>query len=317
MSKKTLAWFALLITTVVWASSLIFGKIVYADGMTPIMFVALRYTIAAPFLIILVRFTRSSSASTEILKSKWKIIFVVGLAGPFLSQILQYIGLSMTTAGETLLLLNLTPVFAVIIAVPLLKERVTSEKLGGLILATLGATIIVIGGNSLDYGFDSVRLIGDGMIIFSTLLFAINGIAGKIAVDSVDAISVTLYSTLFAIPFIWLSAGIVGDLHVLLELSIETWAIMLWVGLVNTALGFTLYYEAMKHIEASIVQIGLSLIAVWGVLMSVFVLGEATSIFQIIGGALTIIGVILVQRVYSTPNQITHPKSPSFDSNKL
>ncbi|MHA1480567.1 MAG: DMT family transporter, partial [Candidatus Thorarchaeota archaeon] len=249
MAKKTLAWLALVITTVVWSSSLIFGKIVYADGMTPIIFVALRYTIAAPFLILLVRFTRSTSASTETLKSKWKILFIAGIAGPFLSQTLQYIGLSMTTAGETLLLLNLTPVFAVMIAVPILKERITSEKLGGLILATLGATMIVIGGNPLDYGSDTIRLLGDGVIILSTILFAINGIAGKIAVDSVDAISVTLYSTLFAIPFIWLSAGIMGDLHVLFELSFETWVIMLWVAIVNTVVGFILYYEAMIHIE--------------------------------------------------------------------
>ena len=89
MAKKTLAWLALIITTVVWASSLIFGKIVYADGMTPIIFVALRYTIAAPFLIVLVRFTRSTSASTETLKSKWKILFIAGVTGPFLSQTLQ------------------------------------------------------------------------------------------------------------------------------------------------------------------------------------------------------------------------------------
>jgi len=306
MAKKTLAWLALVITTVVWSSSLIFGKIVYADGMTPIIFVALRYTIAAPFLVVLVRLTRSTSTSTKTVKSKWKILFIAGIAGPFLSQTLQYIGLSMTTAGETLLLLNLTPVFAVLIAVPILKERITSEKLGGLILATLGATMIVIGGNSLNYGIETVRLLGDGIIILSTILFAVNGIAGKIAVDSVDAISVTLYSTLFAIPFIWLSAGLMGDLHVLLELSFETWIIMLWVAIVNTVVGFILYYEAMKHIEASIVQIGLSLIAVWGVIMAVLVLGESTSIFQILGGALTIVGVILVQRIQNTSNDTSN-----------
>lgn len=305
MSKNTLAWVALVITTVVWASSLIFAKMVYADGMTPIIFVALRYTIASPFLIALVRLTRSSSTSTEVIKSKWKILFIAGITGPFLSQIFQYIGLNLTTAGETLLLLNLTPVFAVIIAVPLLKERITPEKLGGLILATLGATMIIIGGNTIDYGVDTIRLLGDGIIIVSTILFAINGIAGKIAVSSIDAISVTLYSTLFAIPFIWLSAGIMGDLHVLFELSFETWVIMFWVAIVNTVLGFILYYQSMKHIEASVVQIGLSLIAVWGVIMAVSILGESTSIIQILGGALTIVGVILVQRMQNTSNN-TH-----------
>ncbi len=303
MSKKTLAWLAILVTTVVWASSLIFAKIVFAhDGMTPIIFVALRYTIACPFLMVVTRFARKNANPSWNLKHSWKILLIVGLSGPFLSQILQYIGLSMTTAGETLLLLNLSPVFAVIIAAPVLKEHISSEKIIGLFLAVLGATLIVIGGNSIEVGFDTIRLFGDAIIIVSTLLFAINGVTGKIAVKSIDAISVTLYSTLFAVPFIWLSAAILEDLTILFHLSILTWIIMLWVGIVNTALAFSLYYLAMEHIEASNVQIALSLIGVWGVLMAITVLEESPSWFQLIGGLLTILGIVIVQRIRAESN---------------
>ncbi len=303
MSKKTLAWLAIIVTTVIWASSLILAKIVFEhDGMTPIIFVALRYTIASPFLIAVTRFARKHTDSSWNLKHSWKILLIVGLSGPFLSQILQYIGLNMTTAGETLLLLNLSPVFAVIIAAPVLKERISSEKIIGLFFAVLGATLIVIGGNSIEVGFDAIRLFGDAIIIISTLLFAINGVTGKIAVKSIDAISVTLYSTLFAVPFIWLSAAIMEDLTVLFHLSILTWTIMLWVGIVNTALGFSLYYLAMEHIEASNVQIALSLIGVWGILMAVTVLGESPSWFQLIGGLLTILGIVIIQRIKGKSN---------------
>ena len=67
------------------------------------------------------------------------------------------------------------------------------------------------------------------------------------------------------------------------------------VAIVNTVFAFILYYESMKYIEASRVQITLNLIGVWGVLMSVIVLQETVTPFQIIGGFLTMVGVVIAQ----------------------
>ncbi|MHA1958793.1 MAG: DMT family transporter [Candidatus Thorarchaeota archaeon] len=295
MERKNLAWLAIVITTVFWSSSLILAKIVYYE-VTPIIFVALRYTIACPFLVLIVALTRKHTQSSGSVRRVWYLILAAGITGPFLSQMLQYIGLSLTTAGETLLLLNLSPVFAVIMAAPVLKESITSTKVGGLALAMLGVVLIMLGGTSIDAEFNPLRLLGDIIIIVSTFLFAINGIVGKIAVESVDSASLTLYSTLSIIPFLWLTAATTEDITIIPQLSLASWMIILWVAVVNTAIAFMLYYESMKHIEASKVQIALNLIAVWGVIMSVIVLGEVISPLQILGGISTIIGVVISQR---------------------
>ncbi len=297
MIKSTAAWLTICLITVAWASSLILAKIAFLEGLTPIIFVALRYTIACPFLIVAVYMSRRRSRLRGDIRSNWRIILLAGLTGPFLSQVLQYIGLSMTTASETILLLNMSPVFAVLMAAPVLKEKITSEKIGGLFLAAIGAGLIVLGGAPLNDAFDPLHLLGNAIVIVSTFLFAVNGIAGKMAVKSVDAVSLTLYSTLFAVPFIWLSATFTEDITVILQLSMSVWAITLWVGVVNTALAFILYYNAMNHIEASRIQIALNLITVWGVLMAFLVLGEPLFALQLVGGALTIIGVIIAHRI--------------------
>ncbi len=297
MIKSTAAWLTICLITVAWASSLILAKIAFLEGLTPIIFVALRYTIACPFLIVAVYMSRRRSRLRGDIRSNWRIILLAGLTGPFLSQVLQYIGLSMTTASETILLLNISPVFAVLMAAPVLKEKITSEKIGGLFLAAIGAGLIVLGGTPLNDAFDPLHLLGNAIVIVSTFLFAVNGIAGKMAVKSVDAVSLTLYSTLFAVPFIWLSATFTEDITVILQLSMSVWAIILWVGVVNTALAFILYYNAMNHIEASRIQIALNLITVWGVLMAFLVLGEPLFALQLVGGALTIIGVIIAHRI--------------------
>ncbi len=51
MSRTSLAYLAIILTTVLWSSSLIFAKLIFAE-VGPIVFVALRYTLACPFLLI-------------------------------------------------------------------------------------------------------------------------------------------------------------------------------------------------------------------------------------------------------------------------
>jgi drug/metabolite transporter (DMT)-like permease len=294
MSRLSLAYLALVATTFAWASSLIFAKIVFTEDVGPIVFVALRYTIACPFLLVATLQYRRRITVNSV-RQHWKILAIAGLSGPFISQIMQYIGLEMTIASDALLLLNMTPIFAVVLAAVILNEAITMEKAAGLILATIGATLIVMNTSPEYATFGLSRVLGDIIIVASTLFFAINGIAGKIAVKSVDAVSTTFYSTLIAVPFIWTSALILEDVTVLFRMSAMAWIIMLWVAVVNTFLAFILYYESMKYIEASRVQITLNLIGVWGVLMSVIVLDETVTALQIVGGFLTMVGVVIAQ----------------------
>ncbi|MHA1137811.1 MAG: DMT family transporter [Candidatus Thorarchaeota archaeon] len=293
MNKTTVAYVALVLTTIAWSSSLIFFKLI-VDEVGPIVFVALRYTIATPFLLLLT-LQQSRGKNIGNIRKNWKVVLIAGLAGPFLSQVLQYIGLGMTTASDALLLLNLTPIFAVIIAAPVLKEKITLDKLLGLLIATIGMTLIVLN-TSPDVAIPQLqRIIGDIIVIVSTLFFAINGIAGKIAVKYENAVSVTFYSILFVVPIIWLSAVLLDDVTVLLTMSVESWIAVAWVATVNTVIAFILYYESMNHIEAGRVQIILNLVAVWGVLFSITILHETITLLQVAGGFLTVIGVIIAQ----------------------
>jgi len=312
ISKISLAWLAIVLTTMFWATSLIFAKIVF-DEVTPITFVALRYTLACPVLIAFMAMLGNKKRPRASIRANWRVILATGLTGPFLNQILQYIGLDLTTAGDAILLLNLSPVFAVILAAPILNEAITTEKVSGLVLATLGATMIVMNTAPGDPSFTPLRVLGNIVVIASTFFFALNGIIGKIGVGSIDSLSFTFYSTLSAVPFLWITASILEDVTVMLHLSPIAWLLILWVGVVNTAIGFALYYESLNHIEASKVQIALNLIAVWGVTMSVFVLGESATVLQLLGGALTVVGVILAQRVRNGSQSKEMPRSPDTE----
>ncbi len=308
MTKVSLAYGAIVMTTLLWSSSLIFAKLIFGE-VSPILFVTLRYTLATPPLFLLA-FQRRKKQSPGSFRVNWKVFLITGVSGPFLSQVLQYIGLKLTTASDALLLLNLTPIFAVLLAAAILDEKITPDKFLGLLIATLGATIIVMNASPSQSLLSVERLIGNIIVIISTLFFAINGIVGKIAVKSTNTVLTTFYSTLFAVPFLWVTTGVFEDVTVLFTMSIEAWIVILWVALVNTVIAFMFYYESMKYIESSRIQIILNLIAVWGVMMSIIVLNETVTLLQILGGVFTIIGVVVAQITQIRHNQDESVISP-------
>lgn len=291
---RVLAWAALLFTTVAWASSLIIAKIVQPE-VPPIHFVALRYTLAVPFMAASFAVLGEARRRSTSIRGQWRVIAIVGFTGPFLSQVLQYIGLSLTTAAETLMLLNTSPVFTLVLAAILLREPVTGRKVTGLVLALVGTCLIVMGGAPVNWSVGGPRLIGDLIVILSTFLFAVNGISGKVAVRASDSIAVTFYSTVVFVPLMWITALVFEGTSVLNRMSPASWFLVLWVAVVNTAIAYVFYYESMRYIEASLVQIALNLIVVWGVVMSIFILGEHSSWIQLLGGGLTLLGVVVAQ----------------------
>ncbi|MGV9170879.1 MAG: DMT family transporter [Promethearchaeia archaeon] len=302
------SWLALLFTTLTWASSIVFAKLVYAE-LTPMVFLALRYSIACPPLYFLGRLVADTSLNQSLIRENWKILLAAGITGPFISQALQYVGLGLTNASDTVLLINLAPLSSLILAVPILGESLNRGKITGMVLAISGAAFIVLGGASIDAALVPSRILGDLIVLASTFFFALNGILGKIAVKSIHSLDFTFVSILISIPFLWLSAALTEDVTILLNVSLGNWFLMLWIGVVNTAISFALYYEAMRHIEASTTQIGLNLIAVWGVALSIILLAESLSFLEIFGGILTIVGVIITQSLAKKT-----PPEPSLSS---
>jgi len=294
MDQHTKSWLAILFTTLAWGSSIVFAKFVYTE-LTPMIFLALRYTIACPPLYFLVRLLVDTPSDQSVIRENWKVLLAAGVTGPFISQALQYIGLGFTNASDTVLLINFAPLSSAILAVPLLDESLNRWKVMGMVLAIAGATLIVFGGTSFESTVLPNRVLGDILVLVSTFFFALNGIFGKLAVKNLHSISFTFYSILFSIPFLWLTAAVTENIDILFSVSSGNWLLMLWIGVVNTAVSFALYYEAHRHIEASTIQIGLNLVAVWGVTLSIALLAESVTLVTLIGGALTVVGVIIAQ----------------------
>jgi drug/metabolite transporter (DMT)-like permease len=71
---------------------------------------------------------------------------------------------------------------------------------------------------------------------------------------------------------------------------------LIYLGVLGTALAFVWYYMSVKKLGASVTSIFNNLVPVFGVAISVLLLGEPLLWSMLVGGAVTIFGVLLVSR---------------------
>jgi drug/metabolite transporter (DMT)-like permease len=69
---------------------------------------------------------------------------------------------------------------------------------------------------------------------------------------------------------------------------------LLYLGILGTAVAFVWYYTSIKRVGASVTAIFTNLVPVFGVAISVLLLGEALLPSMLIGGAVAICGVMMV-----------------------
>jgi drug/metabolite transporter (DMT)-like permease len=71
---------------------------------------------------------------------------------------------------------------------------------------------------------------------------------------------------------------------------------LLYLGICGTALAFVWYYMSVKRIGAGPTSIFNNLVPVFGVAISVLLLGEQLLVSMLVGGAVTIAGVMMVSK---------------------
>jgi drug/metabolite transporter (DMT)-like permease len=71
---------------------------------------------------------------------------------------------------------------------------------------------------------------------------------------------------------------------------------LLYLGVLGTALAFVWYYISIKKLGTAITSIFTNLVPVFGVLISVLLLGEPLLVSMLVGGAVAVAGVMMVSR---------------------
>ena len=271
--------------TFLWSSSYVLVKVGLTE-MSPLSLVALRYMVASLILLPLAL----KSGEGKILRD-WSNLLkmaVLGLSGYTVAQGLQCLGLFYLPAVSVTFILNFTPLIVVVLGVVALKEYPRLHQLAGMGLVLVGTYMYFnapLGGNSLlGVGITLVSGIGWGSyLVLGRLLFVR---------DELNPLGLTAFSMGFGTLLLALAAFSMEGLP---SVSLTGWSIIVWLGVVNTALAFFLWNHALQRLEAFEISVLQNTMLVQIAVLSWMFLGEQLTVAKLIPMGLVFVGALVVQ----------------------
>jgi drug/metabolite transporter (DMT)-like permease len=275
-------YIALLITILIWGTTFVATKVLLRE-VGPLQLTLLRFAIA--FAVLAPLAARQGFKLKDVFNPTFMLF---GLTGTTLYYALQNLGMTFTSVSSTSLILSIVPVLTTILAVIFLKEKLSGLRIAGIVLVTAGMVLVAL--SSTDSSQSSNPLLGNILVFAGGLSWAIYTIQGRKLVGSYPALVMTAASTgaglLFLVPFAAWEALSSGLPHFTLAGA----GMMLYLGLIASALTMYLWNYALHTLSASVASTYINLVPIIGV-ASAFLIGERPPWLQIAGGVLAVAGV--------------------------
>ena len=228
----------------------------------------------------------------------WRYTVWLGLLGTMAYQLLFMHGMKWTAAGDASLIIPINPVFTVLLAAPMLGQKVTKRMAFGLLLGIVGVGAVVGWSPNTDIPFEH-RLLGDAMIVLAALAWATNSNLTKIALEE-DGIGTTeelviWYSIVGWIMLTpWMLAEIWGS-GIPSPNTVELGSIA-YLGLFSTVLTYIWFARGIDRIGPTASASYVFLVPIFGVLSGWALLDESIGASMLVGFVLIVMGVREVQR---------------------
>lgn len=304
ISHKQLYIGGALIAVLFWSTSFVGTKIAY-ESFAPLTLGAVRFAIAAIILGIIKLSIKDRSPKPSFKDMGW--IALSGLLGTTLYFALENVGLKMTTASNAALIIASYPAMAALFEFAFYRTKISWIKGLGILLAITG--VYQLSSGSPGQGGEQ-HIMGNLILILAGVVFSFYTFTTRKVVSKYSMLTISFYQTLTgAIAFIPLA---------LIEKSTwkmptaQSWAMAVYLGVFCSVVAFFLYNLALRHLAASTAVALMNLVPVFGVILSVWVLGEVIGGGQYFGGLIVIIGVMLsMKETKQKPVALYDLKPPS------
>jgi drug/metabolite transporter (DMT)-like permease len=289
----------LLFVAVVWGVNFAFVKYALAD-FSPLSFTILRFFIAALFLVSLMLARRESLTLER--RDIWPVIGL-GFIGITLYNLFFMEGLNLTTASNSALFISSSPLFAVLLQALSNRERISAQRIFGMVLSTIGVVLIILSRpEGLHFSYHG--LAGDLLTLLAAVFWALYTLKAKPLLAKYSAVKVTAYG-MAAGAIMLLPAGAYELWNQQWsKISLSAWAAFAFSAFIAGGLAFTLWYQGVKKIGVIRTVVYHYLVPFVAVLFAVLILNEQISFPQIVGGIAILSGVALVQ--YTKKADPTH-----------
>lgn len=251
-------------------------------------------------LLLPLCFSRLRAAWPGLTKKNLGEICMQAFFGMFLFRFLLLNGVSRTSSLEAGILTGTTPAITAFFAWALLRERVGVRTLLGILATIAGGLLvqdIVSGGGAirLDHLWGNLLVVGAAA---SESLFSILSRASVLRMGGentpLDPLVQTTLVTAAAFLFCLIPAALEEPFARIASVGLAGWLALSWYGFFVTALAYLCWYAGIKRSEAFTAAAFSGLMPLTSMILSAVLLRERADLYQWLGGACVIAGMMLI-----------------------
>ena len=287
-----LAYAKVTFAVVVWGASFIATKLALRE-VSPVVVIWLRFGIG---VLILGGFAAQRKEFALPAKKEIGYFALIGFLGITFHQWLQVTGLVTAKATTTAWIITTVPIFIALLGRVMLNERLGWDRITGILIATIGVVLVISHGDIRSVLSGQIGTTGDLLVLISAANWAVFSVLSRKALRVHPATQMML----FVMGFGWLFATVwlisVNHLSEIAQLSLRGWGSLLFLGVVCTGFAYVFWYDALKELNASQVGSFLYLEPLVTVVVAAMLLDESLYLAALLGGALIVAGVWLVNR---------------------
>ena len=199
MSKNLKAHLAVLIANIIYGANYSIAKQVMPSYIKPFGFILIRVLIAGSLFWICERLF----VKEKVAKQDYKKLFLCALFGVAINQLLFFKGLSLTSPINSGLMMISNPIFVLLLAAIIIKERIAWIRIAGIALGIAGCVILILFSSKVNNANSST--LGDFYVLVNSFSFALYLVLVKPLMKIYHPITIMkwvfLFGSVLVIPF--------------------------------------------------------------------------------------------------------------------
>ena len=281
-----------LFAVIVWGASFIATKVALRD-VSPITVVWLRFAMGVVILGIAVTARKQFALPKG---NEWLYFALLGFLGIAFHQWMQSTALTTSRASTTAWIVATTPVFMALLGWLVLKEKLGWLQMTGIVLATFGVLLVVSDGDLTAISFKQFGAPGDILVLISSFNWAVFSALSRHGLASHPATRMMFYVMTLG----WLFTNILfftgpgpGEIP---QLTFNGWLGVGFLGIFCSGLAYIAWYDALQALPAAQLGAFLYLEPPVAVVVAAVILAESVIWAALLGGAIILFGIWLVNR---------------------
>jgi RarD protein len=249
----------------------------------------LRAAIGSLFLFVIIVLTKQPISFIAIRKNLLKLILSGIALG--LNWILLFQAFAYTTISYATLSYYCAPLFVILLAPIVLKEKLTKIKIAAVFMAMAGL-FLILNVNSIHTGNTNNHTIGILYGLSGAVLYAGIILTNKF-IKSLSSFEIT-FAQLIMAAIVLLVYVLYQNTLDFTEISLH-WPLILTIGIIHTGIAYFLYFSAIQKLSGPSIAVLSYIDPISAIIMASIFLGETITIVQIVGGLLILGSTFLVE----------------------